>query len=359
MRIFSIGLLACLFAATSCGQSAEPLLGDYRALVANSLSEDISLIHDDYSVTKSAVTVGSAPNQIIIRGKEAIVISSLSNSIQVIDIKTWKVVREYNVGDGCNPYLGDLTQDDLLVITCNQSNELILVDPDVSMEAEAVLKRMDLPTGTDLFPFDPGDPGHARPQGVAVVGHKAYVTLSNLGDDWMPKGNGVIVVVDVAAWTADKLIELSKTNPAYIYRPFSGGTKLYIPCSGAFDGTGIVDVLDTTTDEIICTAEVGGAPGRIWVDDNGIAWVGDQLDGRLLKFDTKTCQVLDPIMLCPADYPNQIYDFIADVGTDGQGNVYACCFATDSVHIFPKDDPDSKRVVEVGDGPQAIVVIQR
>jgi len=359
MRILSIGLLACLFAVSSCGQSADDPLGDYRAIVANSLSEDISLIHDDYSVTKSAVTVGSAPNQIIIRGREAIVISSLSNSIQVIDVKTWTVVREYNVGDGCNPYLGALTQDDLLVITCNQSNELILVDPDVSMEAEAVQERMDLPTGSDLFPFVPTELGHARPQGVVVVGHKAYVTLSNLGDDWMPKGNGVIVVVDVAAWTADKLIELSQTNPAMVYRPLSGGQKLYVPCSGAFDGTGVVEVLDTTTDEIVCTAEVGGAPGRMWIDKDGIAWVGDQLDGQLLKFDTNTCQVLDSVMLCPADYTNQIYDFIADVGTDGRGNVYACCFATDAVHIFPKDDPASRRMVEVGDGPQAILVIQR
>ncbi|MFC1654676.1 hypothetical protein ACFL2F_02620 [Myxococcota bacterium] len=359
MRFSRIGVLACLFMAASCGQTTIDLLGDYRAIVVNSLSEDISLNHDDYTVTKSAVTVGTAPNQIIIRGQEAIVISSRSNSIQVIDIKTWAVVREYSVGDGCNPYLGALTQDDLLVITCNQSDELILVDPDVDMAGEPVLKRMDMPTGDTLFPFDPLDVGFARPQGVAVVGHKAYVTLTNLGADWMPKGPGVVLVVDVAAWTADKLIELDKTNPYMVFRPFSGGNKLFVPCSGGFDGTGVVDVLDATTDEIICTAETGGAPGRMWVDESGIAWVGDQLDGQLLKFDTDTCQVLDPVMLCPADYPNQIFDFIADVGTDGRGNVYACCFATDAVHIFPADDPSAKQVVEVGDGPQAILVIQR
>jgi len=358
MRICIIGLLAGLL-VTACGQSEGGLLDDYRAIVVNSLGGDISLIHDDYKVTKSACTVGEAPNQVIIRGKEAIVISSRSNSIQVIDIETWTVVREYSVGDGCNPYMGALTQDNLLVITCNQSNELILVDPDVSMEMEAVQERMDLPTGADLFPFDTGDLGHARPQGVVVVGHEAYVTLSNLGDDWMPKGPGVVVVVDVAAWTADKLIELTMTNPSTIYRPSSGGTLLYVPCSSAFDGTGGVDVIDIDSDSVVDTIATGGAPGRMWVDRDGLAWVGDQLDGQLLKFDTATKQVQDPLMLCPADYDNQIYDFIADVGTDGRGNVYACCFATDAVHIFPKEDPTSKRVVEVGDGPQAILVIQR
>jgi DNA-binding beta-propeller fold protein YncE len=344
---------------TSCGQSGGGPLDDYRAIVVNSLGGDVSLIHDDYTVTKNATTVGEAPNQVIIRGREAIVISSRSNSIQVIDIETWTVVREYNVGDGCNPYLGALTQDDLLVITCNQSNELILVDPDVSMEAEAVLERMDLPTGADLFPFDPGDLGHARPQGVAVVGHKAYVSLTNLGDDWMPKGNGVVVVVDVAAWTADKLIELNETNPYMVYKPLWGGNQLYVPCSGDFSGTGVVEVLDTSSGQLVNTIGVEGAPGRMCVDKAGMAWVGDQMDGRLLRFEVSTGQVQDPVMLCPADYPNQIYDFIADVGVDGRGNVYACCFATDAVHIFPGDDPTAGRVVEVGDGCQAILVIQR
>ncbi len=356
MRILSTVLLAGLFAVASCGQSEKTLLGDYRAVVANSLGEDISLIHEDYSVTKSAVKVGSAPNQIIIRGREALVISSLSNSIQVIDIKTWTVVREYSVGEGCNPYLGALTQDDLLVVTCNQSNELILVDPDVAMEAEAVLKRMDLPTGDQLFPFDPGNPGNARPQGVAVVGQMAYVTLANLDAIWAPAGPGVVLVVDVTAWTQDKLIQLSKTNPACIHRPFAGGDKLYVTCPGPwpFDGTGVVDILDASSDEVTDTVAVGGAPGRMWVDGNGDAWIGDMAGGNILGFDTTDGQVMDPISLCPTED-----DYVSDLATDGRGALYACCFGTDAVHIFPAGDPSDARVVGVGDGPVAILVIQR
>ena len=356
MRIFSIGLLACLFVVASCGQSVDNPLGDYRAIVANSLSGDISLIHDDYTVTKSAVTVGEAPNQIFIRGREVIVISSRSNSIQAIDIKTWTVVREYSVGDGCNPYLGALTQDDLLVITCNQSDELILVDPDVDMETEAVVKRMDMPIGDELFPFDPGTAGFARPQGVAVVGHKAYVTLSNLDVNWSPAGPGVVLVVDVAAWTKDKLIQLTKTNPSSIHRPASDGDKLYVTCPGPFpfDGTGIVDVITVSSGEVTDTIDVGGAPGRLWVDEDGVAWIGDMNGGNVLRFDATNGQALDPISLCPTQG-----DFLSDLGTDGRGNLYACCFGTDAVHIFPVGNPSDAEVVEVGDGPVAIQVIQR
>lgn len=356
MRFLSIGLLTCVFAVASCGQSGESLLGDYRAIVANSLSEDISLIHDDYSVTKSAVTVGSAPNQIIIRGSEAIVISSLSNSIQVIDIKTWTVVREYSVGDGCNPYMMALTQADLLVITCNQSNELILVDPDVPLEAEAVLKRMDMPAGDDMFPFEPTNPGLARPQGVVVVGHRAYVTLTNLDANWAPAGPGLVLVVDVAAWTQDKLIQLSKTNPASIYKAGSGGEKIYATCPGPypFDGTGIVDVITTSNGAVEATIEIGGAPGRMWIDSDGSAWVGDMNGGNILGFDTASGQVVDPISLCPT--PG---DYLSDLATDGSGNIFACCFGTDAVHAFPVGSPADAKVMEVGDGPVAILVIQR
>jgi DNA-binding beta-propeller fold protein YncE len=284
------------------------------------------------------------------------VISSLSNSIQVIDIETWTVVREYNVGDGCNPYLGALTSDRLLLITCSQSNELILVDPEVAMEAEAVLKRMDMPSGDQLFPFDPTTPGAAWPQGVAVVGHMAYVTLANLDAMWAPAGPGVVLVVDVAAWTQDKLIQLSKTNPAAIHRPITGGDKLYVTCPGPypFDGTGIVEVLDTSSDEVIDTIAVGGAPGRMWVDADGDCWIGDMNAGNVLGFNTTNSQVVDPISLCPTEG-----DFVSDLATDGRGNLYACCFGTDAVHIFPKDDSSNARVVEVGDGPVAIQVVQR
>jgi hypothetical protein len=218
---------------------------------------------------------------------------------------------------------------------------------------------MDLPTGDELQPFSPTTLGHARPQGVAVIGHKAYVTLSNLDEGWAPAGPGWVLVVDVAAWTADKLVELPKTNPSSIHRPYSGGKKLYVPCSESFLGTGGVVVLDTADDSIACTAETGGAPGKTWVDAEGTGWAGDQLDGQIFKYDAGTCQVLDTLMVCPSDFDNGIYELISALGTDGRGNVCAGCFATDTVHIFPAATPTDKRVVEVGDGPVDILVIQR
>ncbi len=347
--VLSLGLHAC-------GQSGTELLGDVRLMVVNSLGEDLSLVHHDGSVTTSAVSVGSAPNQVLFRGQEAVVISSTTNSVQVIDVAEWTVVREYSVGDGCNPYLGALSDSGHLLLSCFASNELLKVDLDADMADDPVLDRLSMPAGADLKPFDANVTGYARPQGVAVHANKAYVTLSNLDDSWMSAGPGLVVVVDVAAWTKDKIIELSKTNPASVHALPANGDKLYVPCSGNYDGSGVVDIIDTATDTIVDTIEIGGAPGRMNLCSDGTVLVGDQLDGRVMRFAAENGQVLDPIMLCPADYENSVYDFIADVAGDQQGHAYAACFATDTVHRFACDGQESLESYVVGDGPQALLL---
>jgi hypothetical protein len=351
------GLIFC-----ACGQASNNPLADVRAVVVNSLGENLSLVHagDPVTVTKDSVVVGSAPNQVLIFGSEILVLSSTSNSLEVIDPETWTVVRQYSLGDGCSPYMMAETSNSLLLVTCFASNQLLKVDPQVEMTENPIVAALDMPTGSDLLPYDVQAPGHARPQGVVVVGNTAYLTLSNLGDDWMPAGPGLVVVVDIASWTKDKIIELSKTNPATIYRPVLGGNKLYVPCSGAFDGTGVVEVMDSSSGTIVSTIEIGGAPGRMFIDADGTAWVGDQLDGQVLRFNVSSGQVGDAIMLCPSDYNNGIYDYISDVATDGKGTVFASCFATDQICMFSASGDGSDAVcLEVGDGPVALLVPQK
>ncbi|MBW1872466.1 MAG: hypothetical protein JRJ19_10395, partial [Deltaproteobacteria bacterium] len=163
----------------ACGQSSSGPLANVRAVVVNSLGENLSLIHagDPVTVTKDAVVVGSAPNQALLFGSEILVISSTSNSLEVIDPETWTVARQYNLGEGCSPYLMAITSNDLLLVTCFASNQLLKVDPLVEMSENPVIETLDMPTGSDLLPFNAQTPGHARPQGVAIVGNRAYVTL--------------------------------------------------------------------------------------------------------------------------------------------------------------------------------------
>ncbi len=340
-------------------------LGTVKAAVLNSLGENVSLI--DLSSSKvlgNGPTVGGAPNHMLSHAGEVWVLNSTSHSLDVLDATTWVVLREYSVGQGCNPYMMALTADNQLVVTCLMTNELLLVDPfaDPTTDPEPILKRLAMPDGADLKPNDVNKPGEAKPQGVAVVGQKAYVTLTNLDSDWNPAGPGFVQVVDIGQWTLGTLIELPSTNAFWIHYPPSGGDRLYVSCASAYDGNGTVAVIDTTTDSVISTIIIDGAPGRLWVDDSQTAWVGDMLDGRLLKFSIKepiSNPQVDPIVLCPADTKRGINDFISDVAVDNNGIVFAACFATDTVKIFNGQSCSCGTVTAgVGDGPWSLLVLQ-
>ncbi|NMB74093.1 MAG: hypothetical protein GYA21_03070 [Myxococcales bacterium] len=350
-----LGLTAWAFVASACGAGGDSPLGDVRLIVVDSLGEDLSILSADSPpvVQKAVVKVGKAPNQVLLDGAEAWVLSSQSNSLEVVDVTTWKVERQYALGDGCNPYWMAQAGDGTLIVSCFLSNEILRVDPRVAAGASAVLSRLPMPTGVDLNPTDPQKPGFARPQGVAVVGNEVFVTLTNLGSDWAPAGPGFLLVADLAAWVITRKVELPSRNPGFVYAERNGG-RLFITASGDFSGNGAVEVYDVSARALSGRVALGGAPGRMCLADDGRAYVGDQLDGRVLSFDTQTLAAGDPQVLCPADFGAGIYDFVADVACAGSVR-WAACFATDKVHRLRTGE--APQAFEVGDGPVALAAV--
>jgi DNA-binding beta-propeller fold protein YncE len=347
------GTLACLIAA--CGGGSENPLRDIRLLVVDSLGEDVSLVSasEPPLVQKAVVAVGKAPNQVLLDGLEAFVLSSQSNSLEVIDAGSWTVTRQYALGDGCNPFWMAPDGSGHLWISCFLSNELIVVDPRAALSTQPVLARLPMPEGKDLSPADPNKPGFARPQGVAVVGNEVFVTLTNLGADWAPAGPGFLAVVDRAARVITRKVELASQNPGYVYAE-SGGGRLFVTASGDFSGNGTIEVYDVAARALAGRVAIGGAPGRMCVSEDGRGYVGDQLDGRVLAFDTNTLSAGEVQTICPADFGAGIYDFVSDVACAGSVR-WAACFATDRVfRLRAVEDPQS---FEVGDGPVALAAV--
>jgi hypothetical protein len=359
----TVGLVALLVLPLGCTGTSDFPLDDYSALVLNSLSEDITLIGKDHppTIVQSAVLVGTAPNEMLVQGSQVFVLNSRSNSLQVFELPDWKIVREHSLGDGCNPYWMDWTQAGQLVVTCNLTDTLLLVDPQRAMSENPVLKQLALPSGQSLKPFLSEKPSFARPQGVAVLGQRAYVTLTNLGADYSPAGPGLVAVVDLPGFVTEKIIELPNTNAASIYRA-PDKKELYVACMGALfgegSGAGTIEVLDVAMGTATRSIPVGGAPGRLWVQADGSGWAGDQLEGQALRF-LSNGEVLPPVVLCPSDIANSVYNFISDIATDGKEHAYAACFATDEVKRFRLDDPNAVDSFTVGDGPQALWVVQQ
>jgi len=343
-------LLVLLMSLCGCGQSGDDPLSDLGALVANRNAGSLSLIREENPLVavNDLVQVGSRPNQLLARGAEVLVVNSDSDSLTVVEIESWNVTREYDPGPGCGPRMLALTSDSELLVTCFDSNELLLLDPDQPGGSDAVLARLGMPEGGALRPFQENEFGQARPLAVAVIGHRAYVTLTNLDNDLVETGPGLVLVVDVASWTSDKIIELPAVHPLAMHRS-KDGRFLYISCL-----PGVVAILDSESDEISDVVQVDSVPGQLWEDPQGTVWVADQSAGRLMRFQAGSHEVDEPLILCPGR------ESIQDVATNGRGRVYASCFNSDTVWSFLRGNPESSMVsLPVGDGPGALMVIQK
>jgi YVTN family beta-propeller protein len=182
-----------------------------------------------------------------------------------------------------------------------------------------------------------------------VVGHRVFIALSNLLDTGEAAGPGLVVVVDAAAWTMDKIIELSSPVPVWIHRPVSGGSRLYVSCQSSN-----VEVLDTQNDEVVEVIDLGGGPARVWVGGDQTAWAANHTGISLKRFDTQTFAVLEPLKICPAG------DLVFDVATDGRGRVYATCPTSNTVQTFTIEGGAENAVgLQAGQQPGALLVIQR
>src|SRR6267143_531023 len=218
-----------------------------------------------------------------------------------------------------------------------------------------------LPDGSQLKPYDPAQPGHARPQGLAQAAGRVYVTLSNQREveyNVFNAGPGFLATF-VPSTGAITLIDLGGTdghqceNPGSVRASADG--YLYSPCSGNFSGSdtarAIVEVNPLSN---TMTRRAAIPDGRV---PNGVAvttrkiWTGDAYTTTVFSIDrsTFTADAAAPIAV---DCPKQVFSYIADVMTIGD-DVYALC-ASDISGALYRLDPDSgavKAQTTVGPNP--------
>jgi hypothetical protein len=228
--------------------------------------------------------------------------------------------------------------------------------------------RIALPSGALLKPYDDSKPGEARPLYTAQLGGRVYAGLSNAraeGNFVVTAGPGFLAAIEPFAGTVD-LIDLGGTgagrnqctNPGVI-RADSG--KLYVVCSGAFDGAspgrGLFEVDPATrlvsralvTPAGMVPSGVGVAPTRIWV--------GDSFTPQLISVNRTTFTVVDgadsahpPVPVpCPSTGQFPYVPYVGVVNDD----VYALC-ATSEAGILARFDGSSglpKGHVAVGASP--------
>jgi hypothetical protein len=202
-----------------------------------------------------------------------------------------------------------------------------------------------LPDGSQLKPYDPAQPGKARPQGLAQAAGRVYVTLSNQRDTStfpVNAGPGFLAAL-VPSTGAITLIDLGGSDGRQCQNPgsvrASADGRLYAPCSGDFSGSdgarAIVEV-DPLANIVTRRAAIpaGRVPNGVAVTTNKI-WTGDAYSTSVFSIDRNTFTA-DTTAPVPVDCKKQVFSYVADVMTIG-GDVYALCGSDISGELYRLD----------------------
>jgi hypothetical protein len=126
-----------------------------------------------------------------------------ADNVTVIDKATWTVEHQFSTGAGSNPQDAALLGDKLYVVTLGAGAVQVW---DLSGATPAAAADT-----VDLASYDTdGNPDAAS---VYVRDGRAYVTLSRLDGDFLPQGNGKVVVIDTTTDEVDTDFDLSSPNP--------------------------------------------------------------------------------------------------------------------------------------------------
>jgi hypothetical protein len=219
--------------------------------------------------------------------------------------------------------------------------------------APTPLASIDLPSGTDLKPYNSAQLPTASPNATVQLGGKVWVALDNLYQ-FNPGGPGMLVGV-VPSTGAKTVVDLGGSDGKQCQNPAAlktDGSKLYVAC-GSFSGTGTgvaeVDPASATVTRFVASP-AGFVPSAMALTPT-LIWLGDAFGDDIVSIDRKSFTAGTPQTLtCAAKNP--FVSAMTVVGND----LFSLCFGTDGyLHRLDAATGASKAdAALVGSGPIAI-----
>lgn len=301
--------------------------------VVNGWAETLSRIDlETNQVWNNIETLGLVPNDILIVRDTAYIVNSESADIYMYDIIAGDFVRIIDIGTGRNPWkIAEIAPDTFLV---------------TNWETSTITKITAAGENLGEFPIS-GE----NPQGILVNGDISYITtVSFVWQDtsydhgfvaaWDNRGDSTLLPVQVGE------------NPNDL--TFGPDGNLYVVCTGEYDGTGSVYIIDPdqmiVLDSILC----GGDPTDIEIVESGVGflpagggWWPPGSRGDVLTFDVVTHAVLHG-----GSNPLKTDGGPMSVTIASDSTVFSMNFAGNSVTEIDSAG-NILRTFLVGDGPQA------
>ncbi|MBN2209059.1 MAG: YncE family protein [Candidatus Coatesbacteria bacterium] len=311
----------------------------YDLFVANGLSYTLSAINTaNGQIDDNFAGTGDAPNYLAFHSDVLYCVNSLSNNIQAFSPGLGDVLAEIELDVGTNPWAMAFASDDKAYVTGYLTNNVVILD------VESSQVRGTIPLGDDA----------RSPEGLCFADGKLYVSSVNYDMGTYTYGQGIVTVIEAETDEIIKTIQTTQVNPQAIVSDNQG--EIYVLCTGDwFSQFGVVDVIDSTTDEISQSLLVGGSPMYIEIAPNGCAYIGDAVGPKIYKIDVVDNTVLrdsnDPILFGGAS------SYASGLVSSDLGYLYISSFPDDTIYIMDwRTDGMIRMMYPVGDGPGALAM---
>ena len=282
----------------------------------------------------NAFTAGAVPNHMVIAGELGYIVNSVSNSLQIVDLRTHKDVRSpIYLGDGTNPMQVALPGNGKAYVSLLLTDEVAVVD----LMSGSVVNRIKV--------------GKA-PTGMISARGKVYVTNTAFSYDPVANkvtyGKGTVSIIDAGTDRVLKTLDVGM-NPQYAALDPKG--RIHVACTGDYGATpGEIAVIDPRADAVVAVLALGGAPGPIAISFDGRACVADSING-VTGYDANTLTVT-----IPPERGLKLGGSVFDVKVDSMGRFYAALFDKDKVVAFDPSTGEVLAEAPTGSGPQALAV---
>jgi gliding motility-associated-like protein len=244
------------------------------AYIANSISNDVSVIKTATMSVITTIPVGQGPTGVSVSpdGSRVYIPNQRSNTVSVISTATNKVISTITIA-GFGPTNVSVSPDGtrLYVVNLNSNNVAVIN------------------TATNALIAAIGVGGY--PAGIAVSPDGSRVYVANSSNS--------ISVIDAASNTVKTTIPVGKSPYGIAVSP--DGSKVYVALSGANS----VIVINTATDQVVSTIPVGANPAGVSVSPNGSrVYVANANDATVSVINTSTDNVVAVIPV--GSYPTGI-----------------------------------------------------
>lgn len=236
--------------------------------VVNSQSRTLSSINTATDeINNSFAALGNIPNKIVVDGDYLWSVNSGDNAVQKISRLSGATMDNFFVGPGANPWDAVKYQNDIFV----------------SGLFTGKVYRIDTSTGNVTGSVTVG----TAPEALLVFGDKLYV--SNAGNYSQNYVGSSVSVIDIASFSVTHTIPV-EANPQYL--AVHNG-RLHVSCTGNWaEIGGAICIINPATNAVEETIEMGGTPGRMWMANDDLAYVGDSMGMRLFSYNPSTYELL-------------------------------------------------------------------